>query len=94
MTNGRAEYYFLRKLLQMVSGDEWGYSGHINAHKCTDDDDDDDETPWRGWRAGEGGGFADRIVDVACEKRSFARDGVAALARRFAAQPRGTIAFP
>ena len=30
----------------------------------------------------------------ACEKRSFARDGVAALAPRFAAQPRGTIAFP
>ena len=42
---------FLRMLLQMVSGDELGHIGHINAHKCTDDDDDDDETPWRG---GEG----------------------------------------
>ena len=35
-------------LLQMVSGDELGHSGHINAHKYTDDDDDDDETWWRG----------------------------------------------
>ena len=38
-------------LLQMVSGDELGHSGHINAHKCTDDDDDDDDIPRRG---GEG----------------------------------------
>ena len=40
----------LRMLLQMVSGDELGHIGHINAHKCTDDDDDDDKTPWRGER--------------------------------------------
>ena len=42
---------FLQMLLQMVSGDEYGHSGHINAHKYTDDDDDDDDddkTPWRG----------------------------------------------
>ena len=34
---------FLQMLLQMVSGDELGHSGHINAHMCTDDDDDDDD---------------------------------------------------